>query len=84
MILKNLKLYGPFLRMGFNCVKIAEPLRGDSLLFTTQFHSFQRDHSPPPIYLQPPHPPHPPVVIGYPLIFKNLVLLEIIKLCNAK
>ena len=83
MILKNLKLYGPFLRMGFNCVKIAEPQRGDSLLFTTQFHSFQRDQPPPPIYLQPPPPP-PPVVIGYPLIFKNFFLLEIIKLCNAK
>ena len=26
------KLYDPFLWMGFNCVKAAEPLRGDSLL----------------------------------------------------
>ena len=34
--MKNLKLYGPFLWMGFNCLKAAEPPRGDSLLFTTQ------------------------------------------------
>ena len=29
------KLYGPFLWMGFNCLKAAEPLLGDSFLFTT-------------------------------------------------
>ena len=28
--------YGPFLWMGFNCLKATEPLRGYSLLFTTQ------------------------------------------------
>ena len=33
--IKNLK-YGPFLWMGFNCLKATEPLQGDSLLFTTQ------------------------------------------------
>ena len=34
--LKNLnKNYEPFLWMGFNCLKAAEPLWGDSLLFTT-------------------------------------------------
>ena len=33
--MKNLKLYGPFLSMGFNCLKITEPLRRDSLVFTT-------------------------------------------------
>ena len=30
------KLFGPFLWMGFNCLKTTEPLRGDSLLFNTQ------------------------------------------------
>ena len=30
------KLYGSFLRMGFNCLKATEPRRGDRLLFTTQ------------------------------------------------
>ena len=30
------KLYGPFLWMGFNCVKATETLRRDSLLFTTK------------------------------------------------
>ena len=35
----NLKkqLYGPFLRTELNCLRALEPLRGDSLLFTTQF-----------------------------------------------
>ena len=31
------KLYDPFLRMGFNCLKAVEPLRGGSLLRTTKF-----------------------------------------------
>ena len=31
------KLYGPFYGWGFNCFKATEPLRGDSLLFTTKF-----------------------------------------------
>ena len=35
---KLLKLYGPLLWMGFNCLKAAEPLQGDSLLFTTFYH----------------------------------------------
>ena len=34
--MKNLKLYGPFLWMGFNCLKATKPLQEDSLLFTTQ------------------------------------------------
>ena len=34
--MKNLKLYDPFLSMGFNCLKASEPLQGGSLLFTTQ------------------------------------------------
>ena len=34
--IKNLKLYGLLLRMGFNCLTVTEPLRGDKLLFTTQ------------------------------------------------
>ena len=28
--------YDPFLWMGFNCVNATEPLRGDSLRFTTK------------------------------------------------
>ena len=32
----NFKLYGPFLWMGFNCLKATEPLQGDSLIFTTK------------------------------------------------
>ena len=31
------KLCGPLLWVGFNCLKTAEPLWGESLLFTTQF-----------------------------------------------
>ena len=30
------KLYGPFLWIGFNCLKVTEPLQGDILLFTTK------------------------------------------------
>ena len=30
------KTLWPFLLMGFNCLKVIEPLRGDSLLFTIQ------------------------------------------------
>ena len=30
------KLYSSFLWVGFNCLKAAEPLRGDSLLFTSK------------------------------------------------
>ena len=41
---KKLKLYGPFLRMGFKCVKATEPLQGDSLLFTTKFPEIPRTH----------------------------------------
>ena len=33
------KLYGPFLWMGFNCLKATEPLRGGTLLFTTKLPS---------------------------------------------
>ena len=32
-IKKSLKLYDPFLWMGFNCFNATEPLPGDSLLF---------------------------------------------------
>ena len=42
--MQRLKLYGPFLQMGFNCLKATEPLRGDSLLFTTQFPGFPGTH----------------------------------------
>ena len=31
--MKNLKLYGPFLWMGFNFLKATEALRGEGLLF---------------------------------------------------
>ena len=34
--MKNLKLYGPYLWMGLNCLKATQPLQGDSLLFSTQ------------------------------------------------
>ena len=33
------KPYGPFLWMGFNCLKATEPLRGDNLLFTFKLPS---------------------------------------------
>ena len=39
-----LKLYDPFLWMGFNCLKATEPLRGDSLLFTTKFPAIPGTH----------------------------------------
>ena len=32
---KTFKLYGPFLWMGFKCLKPTEPLKGSSFLFTT-------------------------------------------------
>ena len=32
-----LKLYGPFLWIGLNGLKATQPLRGGSLLFTTEF-----------------------------------------------
>ena len=38
------KLYGPFLWMGFNCLKAAEPLRWGSLLFTTKFPEIPGNH----------------------------------------
>ena len=34
--MNNLKLYGPFLWIRFNCLKATEPLQGNGLLFTTQ------------------------------------------------
>ena len=42
--MKNIKLYGPILWMGPNCLKDAKPLRGDSLLFTTQFPGVPGTH----------------------------------------
>ena len=42
--MKNLKLYDPFLWMGFNCLKAIEPLCGNSLLFTTQFPKVYGTH----------------------------------------
>ena len=36
--------YGPFLCMGFNCLKATEPLWIDSLLFTTQSQGFPGTH----------------------------------------
>ena len=38
------KLYGPFLWLGFNCLRVAEPLRGGSLLFTTKFPAIPGTH----------------------------------------
>ena len=41
---KKTKLYGPFLRLGFNCLKTTEPLPGGSLLFTTKFPEIPGTH----------------------------------------
>ena len=41
---KKLKLHGPFLWIGFICLKATEPLRGDSLLFTTKFPGIPVTH----------------------------------------
>ena len=38
------KLYGPFLWIGFCCLKATEPLRGGSLLFTTKFPEIPGTH----------------------------------------
>ena len=38
--LKNLKLYGPLLWMGFNCLKATGAIRGDNLLFTISPQKF--------------------------------------------
>ena len=42
--LKKAKLYGPFLWMGFNCLKTTEPLWGDNLLLVprTSWYSHNR------------------------------------------
>ena len=40
---KKNKLYGPFLWMGFNCLRL-KPLRGGSLLFTIQFPQIPGTH----------------------------------------
>ena len=40
----SLKLYGPFLWIGFTCLKAAEPIRGDSLLLTTKFSIVRGTH----------------------------------------
>ena len=42
-IKKKKKLYGPFLWMGFNCLRL-QPLRGGSLLFTTKFPEIPGTH----------------------------------------
>ena len=36
LLLKKNIFYSSFLWLGFNCIKATEPLRGDSLLFTTR------------------------------------------------
>ena len=38
------KNYGPFLSIGFNCLKAAEPLWGDSLPFSTMFQEIPGTH----------------------------------------
>ena len=43
-IYKNLKLYGLFLWMGFNCHKATESLWGGILLFTTRFPEIPGTH----------------------------------------
>ena len=42
---KSLKLYGLFLRMGFNYLKVTKPQRGDSVLFTNQSPGVPGTHS---------------------------------------
>ena len=41
---KQKKVYGPFLCMGFNCLKVTVPLQGDSLLFTAKFPGVPGTH----------------------------------------
>ena len=41
----TVKLYVPFLWMGFNCLKARDTLRGSSLLFTTNFPEIPGTHS---------------------------------------
>ena len=41
---KKKKLYGPFLRIRFNCLKAIEQLRGYWLLFTTKFPEIPAPH----------------------------------------
>lgn len=38
------KIYGPFLWMGFNCLKVTEPLLEDCLVFTTKSPGISRTH----------------------------------------
>ena len=38
------KIYGPFLWMRFNNLKVTEPLREDSLLFTTKSPELRGTH----------------------------------------
>ena len=40
LLVKNKRLYDPFLWIGFNCLKALEPIVGDSLLLTTRSHEF--------------------------------------------
>ena len=42
--MENLKLYSSFLWKEFKCLKATEPLRGDSLLFTTQSRGVPGNH----------------------------------------
>ena len=42
---KNIKLYGPFIWMGFNCLKSTKPLWGDSLLLTTRSPGVHGTHT---------------------------------------
>ena len=42
---KNLQFYGPFLWMGFNCLKAWDTLQGGSLIFATKFPEIPGTHS---------------------------------------
>ena len=44
VLILDLKLYDPFLWVGFNCFRATEPLRGGSLLFTTMFPEIPGTH----------------------------------------
>ena len=44
-VIYNFNFMTPFYEWGLiNCLKVTEPLRGDSLLFTTKFPEFPGSH----------------------------------------
>ena len=45
LLVENVKIYSPFLLMGFNCLKVIELLRGNSFLFTARSLGVSGTHS---------------------------------------